>query len=434
MNGAPGRRDGPGRGPRFARPVAGLQCPAMDAREDPVPTDDARRTPSTGGFVATCVLIVLLAAASFVGVRRALTISLPLDVASALVSAGLLVWVVADLRRRLSGCARRPVGRLHRWFALRPAFCGWALLLPIAAWFALRIPGPMGEGPVAVPFDHGPWARGAWHEGPVLAVSLGDSVATGYGAPPGRGFFDLVVRNDRERHPDVGSADLSSVFPRLKRLKLATLSSSSIDHERDVASLPLEPRDTFGLVFLSTGGIDLIHPYGHGKIREGAMYGATLAEARPWIERFEARIDRMLEALSKRFPGGCEVFVGTIYDPTDGVGDIEHAGVAFWLPPWPEALEIHGRFNAAIRSACARHSFAHVVDVHRVMLGHGIHCRDPSNPHYDAADPTYWYFFNLEDPNERGYDAIRRLFLARLGDVLPARLAALAPPPGAGPR
>ena len=59
------------------------------------------------------------------------------------------------------------------------------------------------------------------------------------------------------------------------------------------------------------------------------------------------------------------------------------------------------------------------------MLGHGIHCRDTSNPHYDASDPTYWYYWNLEDPNERGYDAIRRAFLAELGAVLPARFAAL---------
>ena len=155
------------------------------------------------------------------------------------------------------------------------------------------------------------------------------------------------------------------------------------------------------------------------------MYGASLAQATPWIERFEARVDRTLAAIAGRFPGGCEVFVGTIYDPTDGIGDIENAGIAFWLPAWPDALAVHSRFNQAIRDACARHPFAHVVDIHGALLGHGIHCRDTSNPHYDRADPTYWYYFNLEDPNERGYDAIRRLFLAELGAVLPARFKAI---------
>jgi hypothetical protein len=30
----------------------------------------------------------------------------------------------------------------------------------------------------------------------------------------------------------------------------------------------------------------------------------------------------------------------------------------------------------------------------------------------------YWYYFNLEDPNDRGYDALRRLFLLQMAEVL----------------
>ncbi len=29
----------------------------------------------------------------------------------------------------------------------------------------------------------------------------------------------------------------------------------------------------------------------------------------------------------------------------------------------------------------------------------------------------HWYYTNLEDPNERGYDAIRRLFLIEMAKV-----------------
>ena len=397
----------------------------MDA---PAPPDlAAPRRPSTAGVVASGVLLAFLALASFVGVRRALRVSLPADFACAAASLALLVWVALDLKRRLAA-RDRPVAR-GRWLSLRPGVLAWTLLLPIAAWFALRVPGPEGEGPVAVPFDRAPFATGAWHEGPVLVVSVGDSIGTGYGAPPGHGYLDLLVRNDAAKHPDVGDADLSHVLPRLSRRKLASLSTNSIDHEQSLDLLPAQAPDTFGLVFVTTGGIDLIHPYGHGEIREGAMYGATLAQASPWIERFEARVDRMLGTIERRFPGGSLTFVATIYDPTDGVGDIEHASVVGWLSAWPDALEIHGRFNRAIRAACARHPSARVLDVHRVMLGHGIHCRDASNPHYDAADPTYWYWWNLEDPNSRGYDAIRRLCLAEVGATLPALLAAHA---GAG--
>ena len=31
--------------------------------------------------------------------------------------------------------------------------------------------------------------------------------------------------------------------------------------------------------------------------------------------------------------------------------------------------------------------------------------------HFDRSDPHYWYYHNLEDPNDRGYDALRRVFL-----------------------
>jgi hypothetical protein len=52
-----------------------------------------------------------------------------------------------------------------------------------------------------------------------------------------------------------------------------------------------------------------------------------------------------------------------------------------------------------------------VVPVHDTFLGHGIHCRKFWRPNFRAADPCYWYLDNIEDPNDRGYDALRRVFL-----------------------
>jgi hypothetical protein len=56
----------------------------------------------------------------------------------------------------------------------------------------------------------------------------------------------------------------------------------------------------------------------------------------------------------------------------------------------------------------------HVVPVHEVFLGHGIHCRQFWRTHYHWRDPHYWYFENIEDPNDRGYDALRRVFLCAI--------------------
>jgi hypothetical protein len=59
--------------------------------------------------------------------------------------------------------------------------------------------------------------------------------------------------------------------------------------------------------------------------------------------------------------------------------------------------------------------------MHEAFLGHGIHCSEKSGKHYRPEDPHYWYFFNLEDPNDRGYDAIRRLFLLEIEKVFSRR-------------
>src|SRR3990172_341861 len=42
---------------------------------------------------------------------------------------------------------------------------------------------------------------------------------------------------------------------------------------------------------------------------------------RPWIDNFEKRLDRMIEEIKKKFPGGCQIFLANIYDPSDGSGD-----------------------------------------------------------------------------------------------------------------
>ena len=68
------------------------------------------------------------------------------------------------------------------------------------------------------------------------------------------------------------------------------------------------------------------------------------------------------------------------------------------------------------------HSAVNVVPVHDAFLGHGIHCRQFWRKHFDWRDPHYWYFENIEDPNDRGYDALRRVFLREIAAQLPTEL------------
>ena len=279
------------------------------------------------------------------------------------------------------------------------------------------MPPEPGSGPAGPPVGTAVFTR-PWDDRPVVLLSLGDSVSVGYGAPPGFGYIDLLTKNADETHPDMMGADLGHVYPLLRVIKKAVNFTISSEHEKIIQSMDAFPADTRGIVCMTTGGNDLIHNYGRGKPAEGALYGATYEQAKPWIANFAARLDRMMEALAEKFPGGCDVFLANIYDPTDDVGDIESAGPVGWLPPWPEARPIHGDFNRAIAACAAKYEHVHLVDMYATMLGHGIHCNDRNNAHYNAADPGYWYFINLEDPNERGYDAIRRTFLNRMIEVL----------------
>lgn len=171
---------------------------------------------------------------------------------------------------------------------------------------------------------------------------------------------------------------------------------------------------------LATGGNDLIHDYGRSPAKEGAMYGATLDEARPWIANFQTRLGEILDLIDARFPGGCQVFLADIYDPTDGIGDAPSAR----LPDWPDGLAIHAAYNEILHRAAADRENVHAVPLRETFLGHGVHCAQPWRKHYHRDDPTYWYGFNLEDPNIRGYDAARRVFLiemAKVGERLGSR-------------
>ncbi len=270
---------------------------------------------------------------------------------------------------------------------------------------------PMGSGPAGPAVDPTAYEH-PWTDRTVLLVGLGDSVTAGFGASPGHSYFDRLAENPADEFAELKGVCLSRALPDLKRSNLSISGSNSLQHLAHINDrLSKQEANVFGLIVMTTGGNDLIHWYGRSPPREGAMYGATLAQAQPWIDNYKQRLDEIFAAIKERFPGGCAIFVGDIYDPSDGVGDPESTWV---LPPWPDCLKIVDAYNAALKDVAAKHPFVHVVPVHDTFLGHGIHCRKFWLSHYDWHDPHYWYFDNIEDPNNRGYDALRRIFLREI--------------------
>jgi lysophospholipase L1-like esterase len=284
---------------------------------------------------------------------------------------------------------------------------GLVLIACTITFLFFRYVRPVGTGP-AGPFIARDAFSQPWTSRHVLLVGLGDSVTAGFGARKGYSYFDRLTQNPPDEYPELKGVCLHAVFSNFASINLAISGSTSSEVPmRQLTLLATNDPKVLGIVVMTTGGNDIIHNYGRTPPREEAMYGAALEEAKPWVENFGRRLEDTVTQIKNRFPGGCEIFMATIFDPTDGVGDAERAG----LPPWKDAAKILDAYNDEIHKCASLHPEVHLVDIHGAFLGHGIHCTQFWQVHYDRYDPHYWYYYNLEDPNERGYDVIRRLFL-----------------------
>lgn len=301
----------------------------------------------------------------------------------------------------------KPAGKKRKrlWWLVGIAF---ALLICVPAYIEYFLARPTGSGPAGPAVSKSHFQR-QWSDRAVQVVGVGDSITAGLGAKsPSHTFFNRVLKNPSDEDTDLEGVCLTSVLPNLSSENFAISGSESSTHKEVIEeTIPVFDQDVFGIVLMTSGGNDLIHMYGRSPPRECAMYGASLQQAGPWIENFRDRLRSMFARLKSKFPGGCEIYIGDIYDPTDGVGDAP----SIFLPPWPDGLAIHARYNEVIRSVAAEEEDVFVVPLYEMFLGHGSHCRQFWRPIYRKEDPHYWFYTNIEDPNDRGYDAIRRVFL-----------------------
>lgn len=220
-------------------------------------------------------------------------------------------------------------------------------------------------------------------------LGLGDSMTRGYGASAGRSYFQQLQQQLPAHLPQMQAA-----------VNLAVDGTTSVQHLQDqLPRVQSYHRSIFGLVVASSGGNDLLHSYGQRPPREGAAYGATLAQARPWAAVFQKRLESIRAGLQTRFPGGFHWFLANIYDPTDGQGDIQNMGLP--LPPWPDGVRVVQLYNDTLaRFAAAHPEQVTLLDIHAAFLGHGAH----------HGSAPYFYDPNIEDPNDAGYDCLTELF------------------------
>lgn len=332
----------------------------------------------------------------------------------------------ADVRRHIAiGVGMR---KELKWYSFRWQTGVILLIVAFSSWHCLvgRFRHPVGEGPAGPPLGISSFQH-AWSAQKTVLVGLGDSITAGFGASDRHSYFELLVSNDDTRYPDMKGRDLRHVLPELDVLDYSLSYSTSEECLKDqLPRLGVFPGEIKGIVVITTGGNDIIHDYGRSAPKDGAMYGCSYEQALKWKENYRNRLAAIIQGVTDRFPGGCELFVANVYDPTDGVGDIENAGLR--LPRWRDGIRVLALMNQVIAEVCSSYENTRLVDIHSEFLGHGIHCRDRRNKHYREHDPHYWYYDNLEDPNDRGYDAIRRLFLIEMAKVYSGNRASNKPP------
>lgn len=295
---------------------------------------------------------------------------------------------------------------------------GLLILGGAVAYRYFRYTRPIGTGPATPPVARESF-KDSWSQRSVVLLGLGDSITQGLGASAGKSYFDRLVKNRPDEFPDMDGVSLSVVLPNLQPLNRSlagTTSTECVDYQ--LPKLDTYDTDTFGVIVITTGGNDVIHNYGRTPPREGAMFGAKADQIGEWVRNYDQRLDTIVERMREIFPGGCHLFIGNIYDPTDGDGDIQNAG----LPAWSDGLNVLEVYNDAITRFVKRHPDVTLIDIRSEFLGHGIHSTHFWHQYYRKDSPYYWYWDNLEDPNDQGYDAIRRLFLNEMARVLPQKL------------
>ena len=231
-------------------------------------------------------------------------------------------------------------------------------------------------------------------------VALGDSMLIDYYAGgPGWGAASLLYKNLDDVYPDWKGKDLSTLYPGIKFHNLTSDGATT----STVLNWQL-PRVPTGenqptIVVMTVGGNDLLHHYGVPEER-----GVELSYE---MKRNLLKIISCLQD-PERFPKPAKIYIGNIYDPSDGMGNLEKEGYS----PWPDGLKVLDHWNRRIQEVAEEKGLT-LVDIHKHFLGHGVNYDDPSGKYYDPKDNTPWLRLVIE-PNARGAHEIRKLFWEKI--------------------
>jgi lysophospholipase L1-like esterase len=217
-----------------------------------------------------------------------------------------------------------------------------------------------------------------------IYVALGDSMSIDdYAGGPGRGAASLLHRNLNSDFPDWAGRDLATVLAVQVLARDGAVAADVLQRQ-----LPLVTQAP-ALVTLTMGGNDVMGAYGDSHA------------ARVAIGRVMAVGEAIMVQLRALCGAAVPIVVTTVYDPSDGTGEVAGSG----LPPWLDGPDLVHELNAALVDLAERHG-ALVADVHSCFRGHGVTAGDPATADPRPADRNLWYCGVIE-PNAWGAHEIR---------------------------
>ncbi|MEV8514720.1 GDSL-type esterase/lipase family protein [Dactylosporangium sp. NPDC051484] len=203
-------------------------------------------------------------------------------------------------------------------------------------------------------------------------------------APRYYALGDSMSIDDYAGGPGLGAASLLADDLGIELMLLARDGATSDDVLRRQLG---QVGDRPALITVTMGGNDLL----------SAMFESP-DKAPAAVEAVAANYDATLTSLAAT---GARIVVSTVYDPTDGTGDMSRAG----LPDVEGGVALLEAINTEIRTAAARHGAA-VADLHAAFLGHGAQAGDITLPDSHPANRELWLCGHIE-PNAWGAEAIR---------------------------
>ena len=252
---------------------------------------------------------------------------------------------------------------------------------------------------------------------PTRVVFLGDSITAGNGATKLKlDYVHLLQDNHDDEWPGFTANDFEAAWGSVPEIvdesvPGATTASLAYGQLDDVSEVLGDSVSGHTAVVMTIGGNDV----------QAILF--TPEDTEETVAGIEENLAVMYDyfADTTRFPDGASIYLANVYEPSDGVGQVESC---FWGIDLRSALASLEAVNAATRAQAEARGAAW-IDMHGHFLGHGFFAEDDGNEYYAADDPTVWFDDDCIHPNNRGHHEIRRLFWHAMtgqawpGDVVP---------------